>query len=179
MLSLHSARKRPKKSAQAPKIGLAIAGGGPVGAMYELGVLRALDEACDGLNLTHLDSYVGVSSGAFLAAGLANGMDTASMCRIFITGDSHDAQFRPETFLRPAVTEYVRRLANAPRLASGLARDLLLGRGDSRWSDVLTRFGGLLPSGLFDNTGIERFLRAGYPWQAHGLVDPIHRSRGE
>ncbi len=164
MLSLHTARKRSSKQARAPKIGLAIAGGGPIGAMYELGVLRALDEACDGLDLTRMDCYVGVSSGAFLAAGLANRMDTASMCRIFITGDSVDVDFRPDTFLRPAVMEYLRRLGSAPRRVGGLARVLLLGHGplghsDSRWSDMLTRVGGLVPAGLFDNAQVERFLR--------------------
>jgi predicted acylesterase/phospholipase RssA len=70
---------------------LAIAGGGPIGGMYELGALRALDEAIEGLDLTRLEVYVGVSSGAFLAAGLANRISTAEMHRIFITGDSFEA----------------------------------------------------------------------------------------
>ena len=159
MLSLHSARSRASHPGRDPRIGLAIAGGGPIGAMYELGALRALDEACDGLDLTRMDCYVGVSSGAFLAAGLANRMDTAQLCRVFITGDSTDVRFRPETFLRPALAEYLRRRGAAPRLAGGLARDLLLGRGDSRWSDLLTRIGGLVPTGLFDNAEVEHFLR--------------------
>lgn len=158
MLSLHTARNPSARPGQ-PRIGLAIAGGGPVGAMYELGALRALDEACDGLDLSRLDCYVGVSSGAFFAAGLANRMDTAELCRIFITGDSDDVQFRPETFLRPAWGEYLRRAAAAPRLAAQLARDLWSGRGDSRWSDVVNRAGSLVPTGLFDNAPVERFLR--------------------
>jgi len=159
MLSLHPARSRATSASSAPKIGLAVAGGGPIGGMYELGALRALDEAIEGLDLTRLDCYVGVSSGAFLAAGLANRMGTAEMCRIFITGDSDDVQFRPETFLRPAFFEYMRRASNAPRLAMEWWRDVLFRRGDSRWSDAITRFGGLVPTGLFDSTEIERFLR--------------------
>lgn len=159
MLSLHTARQHHPGRTHAPRIGLAIAGGGPIGAMYELGALRALDEACDGLDLTRLDCYVGVSSGAFFAAGLANRMDTAELCRIFITGDSDDVAFKPETFLRLATGEYLRRAAALPRLASRLARDVLSGRGDSRWSDIVTRIGGLVPTGLFDNAGVERFLR--------------------
>ena len=127
--------------------------------MYELGALRAMDEAIEGLDLTRLDCYVGVSSGAFLAAGLANRMGTAEMCRIFITGDSDDVQFRPETFLRPAFFEYMRRAASAPRLAAEWWRDMIIGRGDSRWSDAINRFGGLVPTGLFDSTQIELFLR--------------------
>ncbi len=158
MLSVHAARKRAR-DAEPPRIGLAIAGGGPIGGMYELGALRALDEAFDGLDPTRLDCYVGVSSGAFLAAGLVNGISTAEMCRIFITGDSDDVRFRPQVFLRPAVFEYLRRASALPRLTFEWWRGLLLGPADSRWSDVLTRFGGLVPTGLFDNSGIESFLR--------------------
>jgi len=158
MLSVHAARNRANDRS-APRIGLAVAGGGPIGGMYELGALRALEEAMEGLDLSRLDCYVGVSSGAFLAAGLANRMSTAEMCRIFITGDSDDVQFRPETFLRPAVYEYLRRAASLPRLTFEWWRGLLLEPKESRWSDLLTRFGGLVPTGLFDNTEVERFLR--------------------
>jgi NTE family protein len=34
-----------RRQASGPRIGLAIAGGGPVGLVYEIGALRALDEA--------------------------------------------------------------------------------------------------------------------------------------
>jgi predicted acylesterase/phospholipase RssA len=160
MLSIHTARQRTPKSPGTPaRIGLAVAGGGPIGGMYELGALRALDEAFEGLDLNRLDCYVGVSSGAFLAAALANRMDTAEMCRIFITGDSDDVQFRPETFMRPAFFEYMRRAASLPRLATQWWRELLFAPREARWADLITRFGGLVPNGLFDNTEIERFLR--------------------
>src|SRR3546814_11066132 len=107
MLSLHPAGQRGKSSSRkSARIGLAIAGGGPIGGMYELGALRALDEAPDGLDLTDLDSYAGVSSGAFLAAGLANPMSTADMCRIFITGDRDDPRLPPAPFLRPAPSQH-------------------------------------------------------------------------
>lgn len=168
MLSLHAAprpvrRTRGPRSAardaDGPRIGLAIAGGGPIGGMYELGALRALEDAIEGLDLTRMDCYVGVSSGAFLAAGLANRMTAGEMCRIFITGDSDDVRFRPETFLRPAMFEYARRAANLPRLTFEWWRGLLWGPRDARWSDLLNRFGGLVPTGLFDNARIEAFLR--------------------
>ncbi len=167
MLSLHTARPSPRSTRGASSIGLAIAGGGPIGGMYELGVLRALDEACDGLDLTRLDGYVGVSSGAFLAAGLANGMTTADMCRIFVTGDSDDVTFAPSMFLRPAFGEYMRRAAGVPRLTLDWWRGVLPGaiggtsgyHDGTRWSDLVNRFGALVPTGLFDNREVERFLR--------------------
>jgi NTE family protein len=170
MLSLHAARRpvqaksgqrKQTKRSSAPssaRIGLAIAGGGPIGAMYELGALRALDDALDGIDLTRMDCYVGVSSGAFLAAGLVNRMSTAEMCRIFITGESDDIHFRPETFLRPAVFEYMRRASALPRLTLEWWSSLL-SPSKSGLTDVILRFGGLVPAGLFDNTEVERFLR--------------------
>jgi NTE family protein len=144
------------------KIGLAIAGGGPIGGMYELGALRALDEAIDGLDLNNLEVYVGVSSGAFLAAGLANRISTEQMCRIFITGDRDDVQFRPEAFLRPAFAEYGKRIAAMPGILLGWWTDLLLRPRTLGVSDAIQRFGGLMPTGLFDNAEVERFLRDAY-----------------
>ena len=49
-------------------IGLALAGGGPFGAVYEIGALIALEEALEGLDLNRLDCYVGVSAGSIAAA---------------------------------------------------------------------------------------------------------------
>lgn len=141
------------------RIGLAIAGGGPIGGMYELGALRALDEAIEGFDPTRLDVYVGVSSGAFLAAGLVNRLDTAEMYRIFISGDSHEAKFRPRIFLQPAFLEYLKRASNLPSLAYEWWRDILTDPTGSHLSDVVSRLGGLIPTGIFNNAEIERFLR--------------------
>lgn len=65
-------------------IGLALAGGGPFGAIYELGALIALQESVEGLDLNDLDCYVGVSAGSFLAAALANGIAACEIYRLFI-----------------------------------------------------------------------------------------------
>src|SRR5262245_61837283 len=110
--------QNPRQRGKRARIGLAVAGGGPIGGMYELGALRAIDEAIEGIDMTALDVYVGVSSGAFIAAGLANRLSTAEMCRIFLTGDSHEAKFNPEVFVRPAFFEFLRRASYVPRMLS-------------------------------------------------------------
>ncbi|MBS0457163.1 MAG: patatin-like phospholipase family protein [Proteobacteria bacterium] len=156
MIQIQPASHPPRKGT---RIGLAIAGGGPIGGMYELGALRALDDAIEGLDLARLEVYVGVSSGAFLAAGLANRMSTEEMCRIFITGQDDRLHFHPESFLRPACGEFVRRTSRLPGLLSGWARDAITRGRSTRLSDVMVRFSALIPPGLFDNTGVERFLR--------------------
>lgn len=57
-----------------PDLGLALAGGDPLGVTYEIGALNALAESLDGIDFTGLGVYVGVSTGSVLAAGLANGI---------------------------------------------------------------------------------------------------------
>lgn len=151
------------------RIGLAVAGGGPIGGMYELGVLRALDQAIDGLDLTALDVYVGVSSGAFLAASLANRIDTEQMCRIFITGDANDVRFDPNTFVKPALREYWKRLSSAPGLAYGWLRKSLFRAMPPDFGDALGRLSALVPTGLLDNEPVARFLHDAY--SRHGRTD--------
>jgi NTE family protein len=165
MLIVQPSTKRSRGRRLPSRIGLAVAGGGPIGGMYELGALRAMEDSLEGLDLTRLDVYVGVSSGAFLSAGLANGLGTAEMCRIFLTHDSDQAQFRPELFLKPAFAEYARRMLHVPRVLGGWIGDLVTRPFDTEWS-VLGRLGTLIPTGLFDNQAIEGFLRGVF--ESHG-----------
>ena len=50
-------------------MGLALAGGGPLGAIWEIGALCALEETLVGIDFTRMDGYVGISAGGFIAAG--------------------------------------------------------------------------------------------------------------
>lgn len=162
MLILHNAtdalRGRKVRRRKAARIGLAVAGGGPIGGMYELGALRALDLAIEGFDLTDLGVYVGVSSGAFLAASLANGIDTGQMTRIFLAGDDADVRFRPNAFLRPAFGEYARRAMRLPVVAFNWWQQALRRPFDGSVAAATARLGELIPTGLFDNAGIERYL---------------------
>ena len=81
------------------RVGLALAGGGPEGAVYEIGVLRALDEALDGIDFNRLPVYVGVSAGAFIAANLANGITTAQNVRAIVKGEPGEHPFVPADLL--------------------------------------------------------------------------------
>jgi predicted acylesterase/phospholipase RssA len=156
MLDLQPATgRRPGPSHR--RFGLALAGGGPLGAFYEVGCLHAIEEALDGFGLTELEMYVGVSSGAMIAAGLANGFDTADMGLVFIHNDSSEFKFSPAWFLMPAVGEYARRLAGAPGLLAGIARGYLKDPGRD-WAEVIDPLGRLLPTGVCDNAPLERLL---------------------
>jgi predicted acylesterase/phospholipase RssA len=121
----------------APRIALALAGGGPLGAIHEIGALCALEEALDGLDFNGLQHYVGVSAGGFIAAALANGMRPRELCEAFIENRGPDA-FSPARLAVPAFGELLRRAARLPHVS------------------------GVLPAGVFSSEGIHRQLEKAF-----------------
>ena len=143
-------------SSRRPRIGLALAGGGPLGAIYEIGVLSALAEALHGFDFNEAEVYVGVSAGSFIAAGLANGYTPQALSRLFIE-DAHSAdRFDPALLLRPALREYARRIASLPPLIAEAAWAYVSRPGNAL--GALERLGRALPTGLFDGDQIDRYL---------------------
>ena len=147
-----------RPASMGPRIGLALAGGGPLGAIYEIGALCALDEAVEGLDFTACHGYVGVSAGGFIAAGLANGISPRELCASFIenTGAAEDV-FEPTLLLRPAWRELAQRLALLPAALTEASLRYAFTRASL--SSALERLGRTLPTGLFSNQGIETRLR--------------------
>jgi predicted acylesterase/phospholipase RssA len=144
------------------RVGLALAGGGPEGAIWEIGALRALDEAIDGLDLNDLDVYVGVSAGSFLAANLANGLTPVQMCRAIVKHEPGEHPFNPEIFFTPALGEYVRRGLSVPALVGRALAAFAANPRDRTLLDSMTRLSRALPVGVFDNEPIRRYLRGIY-----------------
>jgi predicted acylesterase/phospholipase RssA len=140
-----------------PRIGLALAGGGPLGAIYEIGALCALDEALQGVDLTRLAGYVGVSAGGFVAAGLANGMTPRDLCAGFIENEADSADlFSPSLLMLPAWGEYARRAASLPALTVQAAHQYFVKRR-SRMA-AFERLGRALPAGLFSGKAMQQRL---------------------
>ena len=140
-----------------PRIGLALAGGGPLGAIYEVGALLALAESLQGIDFNELDVYVGVSSGGFVAAGLANGISPAQMYQLFIAGDRH-AALSPALFLRPAIGEFSRRALSIPGLFASAALSFLKHPLRPGALSSFAALGRAVPTGLFDQHAIHGFL---------------------
>ena len=146
------------RASSSPKIALALAGGGPLGAIYEIGTLTALAESLDGLDFNELDIYVGVSAGGFIAAGLANGLTPAAMCRMFIDSESAEVPFEPEMLLKPAFAEYGRRAASVPGLILESLRDYFSNPVQKNLLASFQRLAQAIPTGLFDNKGIGDYM---------------------
>ena len=148
---------RPR--ARGLRVAIALAGGGPVGAFFELGALQALSESVDGLDLNGLHAYVGVSSGSMLAAALANGITPVDMARLIITDESAEFPTRPGIFLQPAWSEFGRRLGQFPLLAGRAVRYYLRAPLSRNLAEVLEPLTAVLPNGIFDGAPLEGFIR--------------------
>jgi NTE family protein len=139
---------RPIGNAKKPSVGLALAGGGFLGAAYELGVLAALAESIENLDLQALTSYVGVSAGGYVAAGLANGMTPQQMIRLFVEAEDSQTPIAPEQMLKPAYKQLRFAAKAAPRKFTQSLRHLNP-FAPSPWR-FIEEIGGMLPHGFID-----------------------------
>jgi predicted acylesterase/phospholipase RssA len=144
------------------RIGLALATGAPEGAIYEIGALRALDEALEGVDFNDMFIYVGVSAGAFLCANLANDLTTAQMCRAIVSHEPGEHPFIPETFFTPHWKAYLRSGGKLPKLVVEALWSWISRPGDRSLLESLMRLSRALPVGLFDNRPIREYLEKIY-----------------
>ncbi len=158
-LSVKSSTKRK------PRIALSLAGGGPLGAIYEIGALCALQESLDGIDFTHLDHYIGVSAGSFIAASLANGMSPQELCKSFIDNNEvaadakqHSDRFDPAWLMRPAFGEFARRAIQLPGLVAAAAWRATVERKSI--ISALELLGPALPTGVFSNEEVNHRMAA-------------------
>lgn len=146
------------RDATPPPIGLALAGGGPQGAVYEIGALLALEEAVEGVDLRNLHTYVGVSAGAFLAACLANNLSPQEISEALLESEQPSGPFNPKTFFTPAMGELLLRLTTWPRLFGESLWDYFTKPGDLTLAQALLRMSRGLPVGAFESEPIHAYL---------------------
>lgn len=148
-----------RQSAPSGRIGVACAGGVVEGAFYEVGALCALDESVRGLDLNRLHAYVGVSAGAIMAAGLANGIRPHDMAAavLGLRGEGLEP-LRADLLLRPAAVEYGRRMLRVPLILAGALGEYVAHRGDLTLAGALSELKDALPVGFFDSRPLERYL---------------------
>lgn len=150
-----------------PKVGLALAGGGPLGGIYEVGALIALDEALVGIDLHDLDVYVGVSAGAFVSANLANRFTMAQIARIYISNQSSRHPIRPSVFMRPALREYWRGAKALPGALTNALEELLRHPLDVGLLGAAGNLQRAIPNAVFANEPLRRFLQDLYTSAGH------------
>jgi NTE family protein len=152
-----AARRAPSPKRPHP-VGLALAGGGPFGAIWETGALMALSESLEGIDFNDFDIYVGVSAGSFLSSALANGIPPSDIYGLFIEDDKIEGALTPEVFMRPAFGEFMRRAAKLPPLLVHSLWDYVTNPLSAHTLESFARLGEAIPTGIFDNESINHYL---------------------
>jgi predicted acylesterase/phospholipase RssA len=140
------------------KRALVLCGGGITGLTYEIGALRALDDLLVGSSVNDFDIYVGTSAGSMVGALLANGITPTEMA-LGLEGTTQ--MLRPPSrwgLYRPNIAEVAGRVGKLPRLTQEIVWELARHPGKLNPVDILGMLSPLLPSGVFSNTELVRFL---------------------
>lgn len=138
---------------------LVLAAGGVTGALYEVGVLRAVEERHGPLHEL-FDLFVGVSAGATVAAFVSQGVSAARLHAALLAGDDPFFPLRQRDVAAMDLRRAVRLAGTAARFAAHALLRLLVGGGAARPGP-----GAPLPAGLLSTEPYRRFvaetLRAG------------------
>lgn len=153
-------RPRPPR-----RIGLALAGGGVVGGMYEVGALAAIEERLNGSG-RGFDLYIGCSAGSVVGSLLASGISAIEIYRI-LDDDLPD----PLNFRRSAVfasDAFQRAAARFGKMVWAFSKNAM-----SAWRtsipDMLARAERDLPPGFFNLLALEAFIRNAFA--SRGMKD--------
>jgi predicted acylesterase/phospholipase RssA len=145
---------------------LVCAGGGVTGAVYQIGVLRALEDVLDRGALDH-DIYVGVSGGAFVASLLAHGVSPGELYDEALDEARQPLGVTAAPLYRLGLADVIGRSARAPGVLVEFLRSAL-GRGTRNPSDLALSLFECLPAGLVDNSGIQEYLAKLFRLRGHG-----------
>ncbi len=143
--TLHQAIARLATPVTAGKTALCLAGGGIEGLIYEVGVLRALDDLLPGQGILDFDIFCGISAGAIIASVLANRVPPVEITRAFMQDSTMMKGIKPWMLFDFATRDIRSRLAS-----------LVLDRGYD--DGLLSVLAGSVPNAFFMGDNIERVL---------------------
>jgi predicted acylesterase/phospholipase RssA len=122
-----------------------------------MGCLRALDEIL-GRSVLDFDFYVGISGGAFVASLVAAGVSPREMYDEATSRTRTPLGIAAAPIYHIGPSEFLKRSARAPRVFRDAIATALAGNG-SELADIAWAAFELLPPGLMDGSGIQRYLQ--------------------
>lgn len=103
-------------SEQRSKTAMILAGGGIMGAAYEIGCLAALERLyCRGFSNRRFDTYIGISAGSVIATLIANGVDPEGLFRTIWRNEQNVFNWRRSDIYRFDWWAAIRALGRLPR----------------------------------------------------------------
>lgn len=148
-----------KLSRGANKLALVLAGGGMTGAVYEIGALRAINDLLLDRTVNDFDIYVGTSAGAIVASFLAHGVTPEEMFQAIAGQHPSIPALRREHIFRLNQGEFIRRSMALPTKLARTLFETIRHPGSSTLVDALWTLTDVLPSGLYDGSALEGYMR--------------------
>lgn len=141
------------------KTALVLAGGGIMGAAYEIGALTALDRIFDkDFSAGRFDMYIGVSAGSVIASLMANGIPPALLFRAIANDERGVFNWRRSDIYR---VDYRAIIASCWEVLRNLMHIYRYSR-QNRWTFSLHEFFYILqeqfPAGLFSLEPLQNYL---------------------
>jgi len=144
--------RRPRSR---PRFALALAGGGVIGGMYEVGVLTALEQRLGTMGRI-FDVYVGCSAGSVVGSLIASGIPAREIFRILDEDVTDPLNFRRNAVF--ASDAFRRACGRFGQLVWAFGKNVLHGiRGSV--PDMLARAERDMPPGFFSLAALEMFMR--------------------
>ncbi len=145
------------------RIALVCGGGGIVGGVFEVGVLRALEQALGGDVVNHCDIYAGASAGSLLSTMLAAGITPQEMDHVVVRGARNRRSLpalKRTSVYGLDLGPWISTVARAPlTMGAGFMRSLLPGES-SRPADAVFEAIRVLPPGVFSNAPLGEYVKA-------------------
>ncbi|GAB4175792.1 MAG: patatin family protein [Geothermobacteraceae bacterium] len=152
------------------KTALVLAGGGIMGAAYEIGCLTALDQLFrDDFGVNRFDFYVGVSAGSVIASLVANGISPAALFRAISRDERTVFNWQRRDIYR---FDLLATLACVGRVFASswrIYRSYRKSRSSFSFNDLIYILQEQFPSGLFSLTPMQQFLCRSF--RDEGLCD--------
>lgn len=158
-MNVEPSSSSPRIAIAPSKTALVLAGGGLTGAVYEIGALRAIDELLINRDVRDFDIIVGTSAGALIGAMLAKGLTPGEMMQMLDGGHPELTKIRPDHLFSLNTHELFRRSLRFPKTAKNAMLHYLRNRSDMNIFDAFWSLLEVVPSGLYDNASLARFVQ--------------------
>lgn len=160
------------------KTALVLAGGGIMGAAYEIGCLTAVDRLfLPGFSSRRFDMYVGVSAGSVIATLMANRIAPETLFKALASNDSTVFNWRRGDIYRMDKGAIFKSLWDVSRNLFGIFRHHRRKGWGFTFSDMVKIVQEQFPAGLFSLEPMQRYLREAFAQE--NIADAFDRLKAE
>lgn len=155
------------------KTALVLAGGGIMGAAYEIGCLTAIDRLfAPGFNTRRFDTFIGVSAGAVIATLIANRIPPTLLYRVLARNELRVFNWRRSDIYRFDLREVLVSGRHTVRNLYRIFRHYRQNRWKFSFGDLFHILQEQFPAGLYSLGPMEEYLCRSF--RQEGIIDDFH-----